>query len=112
MANKYKIAALAKARKDGLTAEAVSALDYRGIAALCAVKVEANGNSPKDFFYVNVRRCVEGTLKAEEETAAELAMEAAVLAKLSPGEKVWVESKITKDAIADTYDIEIMEVSK
>ena len=50
MANRYATDALAKARKDGLTADAVSALDYRGIAAakLAADTEIANEKTAQD----------------------------------------------------------------
>ena len=100
MPSKYEIDALAKARKDGLTAAQVAALDYRGIAALCAVKVEANGNSPADFFYVNVRHYVADTLQREADeaalTALRLAVQAAADSKLAAGER----PSLTNDDIA------------
>ena len=89
MASTYETDALAKARKDGLKAEDVAALDYRGTAALCAAKVEANGNSPADFFYVRVRHYVADTLQAEvdaaELTELRLAVQAAVNSKFAVG---------------------------
>ena len=90
----YATDALAKARTDGLSSSQVSVLDYRGIAALCAVKVETNGNSPLDFFYVNVRRYVANTLWAEQLAAADAAMLASVKSKLTTAEDAWFEEKM------------------
>ena len=105
MASKYAIDALAKARKDGLVAADVAALDYRGIAALCAVKVEANGDSPQDFFYVSVRRHVASTLKREEDEAAELATKTAVRAKLTLDERAWLDKKLVA-SLSDSISVE------
>ena len=105
MASKYEIDALAKARTDGVTAADVAALDYRGTAALCAVKVEANGNSPADFFYVNVRRYVASTLKIEEDEAAELATKTAIEAKLTPDEQVWLDKKVSASLSAEALEV-------
>ena len=105
MASQYEIDALAKARKDGVTAADVAALDYRGTAALCAVKVEANGNSPADFFYVSVRRYVASTLKIEEDEAAELATKTAIEAKLTPDEQVWLDKKVSASLSAEALEV-------
>ena len=89
----YQAAALAKARKDGLTSGDVLALGYQGIAALAGVKIEANGNSPADFFYANVRRKVVNVLKPEEDEASDEAMETSIRAKLTQAEQGWIDEK-------------------
>ena len=57
-ANEYETAALAKARKDGLTASAVAGKKYADIATLAGVTLGPKGESPAKFFYVHVRRYV------------------------------------------------------
>ena len=47
---------LAAARAQHWTAADVEAMTYAQVAAACEVKIEANGDSPADFFFVNVRR--------------------------------------------------------
>ena len=94
MANKYNIPALAKARKDCLLSGDVKALDYRGIAALAGVTVEANGNSPRDFFYVSVRHKVVSTLWTEELAAADAAREAVIRSKLTTAEEEWFDGMV------------------
>jgi len=95
----YKITALANARKQELTSSQVAALDYRGTAALAGVKVEANGNSPSDFFYVAVRRKVADTLWAEQLAAADAAMIEGIQSKLTTEEDKWFAEKIDAAAL-------------
>ena len=90
----YQAAALAKARKDGLTSGDVLALGYQGIAALAEVEIEANGNSPAEFFYVSVRHKVHDTLWREELAAADAAMEAVVRAQMTMQEEQWLDGKL------------------
>ena len=63
---KYRPLLLAHARKEGLTAAQVGEMDYRAVAAACGVKIEANGDSPSDFFYQSVRIHVVNVLAQEE----------------------------------------------
>ena len=53
---KYKDNARVNVKAQGMIAEQVEALDYRGTAALCNVIIAANGNSPVDFCYEIIRR--------------------------------------------------------
>lgn len=103
MSNKYEIDALAKAREDNLKAVDIDKLDYRAIAALAGVTIEANGNSPLDFFYTNVSNHVINALKVKEEESKEaeesVAM-AAALSKLTVFERDLIEKKIAINAIS------------
>ena len=54
----YINAALAAARKQGLSAAQVEVLDYAGVAALAGVKIGADGSSPPTFFWVKQDQCV------------------------------------------------------
>ncbi len=74
--------ALAAAKKQGLKAAAVEALDYAGTAALAGVKLGPKGESPATFFYAHVRRDVARALAAEEKAAAEAATKTTLEAKL------------------------------
>ena len=94
----YKTIALGAARKDGLTAEQVKAMGYLQIAALAGVKVSP---SPMDFFYVNIRRYVAGTLRREEEAEAELARIESSLTKISPTDREWFIALCEKAAIVE-----------
>ena len=96
----YQSAALEAARAAYLTAEQVEALGYKQVAALAGVKIEADNSSPVGFFYVNVRRSVANTLRAEEEAAAEAAMHASVRGKLSAAENEWLDEKLTAGNVA------------
>jgi len=69
MGNKYAEAALAKARKAGLTAAHVAAWDYRATAAASGVTIGPKGESPRDFFHQNGSRAVWSVLAGEEEEA-------------------------------------------
>ena len=101
MSSAYEITALASARKDGLVAADVAALDYRGTATLAGAKVEANGNSPADFFYSVVRSNVAGILLAEENEAAEVATKTAAMAKLTVMEQEWMQRKLNAALLSD-----------
>ena len=70
MADLYTDVALAEVKKQGLTAEQVASLHYADIAALCGVKIEANGNSPRDFFYEIIRAKLVARLNNEVRLAA------------------------------------------
>jgi len=74
---------LAAARAQHWTAADVEAMTYAQVAAACGVKIEANGDSPADFFFVNVRARVAKTLADEEGVAAQEARRQQVVAALS-----------------------------
>ena len=62
--------ALTKAKKQGLSAAQVAGLRYTEIAALAGVKIGANGESPKDFFYEAIRAKIVARLNDEFRLAA------------------------------------------
>ena len=64
LASDYETVALAKATEQGLTAADVRALGYAAIAALAGVELGPNGESPADFFYIQVRNYVANELHA------------------------------------------------
>jgi len=59
----YETKAVFRCIAAGNTAEQVRTMGYRAIAALADVVVEANGDSPRDFFYENVRHVVADMLR-------------------------------------------------
>jgi len=96
----YQSAALEAARAAHLTAEQVEPLGYTQVAALAGAEIEKDNSSPVDFFYVNVRRTIANTLRAEAKAVAETAMMDAVLAKLDPTEREWLDEKLTAGNVA------------
>lgn len=92
----YYAKALASAKKQSLTVEAVGALSYHAVASLAGVKIEANGNSPRDFFFELVRNAVRARLSEEREAFRREAIRAALetAAKNVPGES---GSTVTRD---------------
>ena len=78
----YVPIALSAARRRGLAATAIAALDYRGVAGLCGVTVTAKGDSPADFFYVPTRDAVKRELAADEAEVAQKARLAAAQERL------------------------------
>ena len=66
--------ALASAKAARLESWKIEAMDYRAIAGLANVRIEANGDSPADFFWRNVQRHVAKAL-LEAETAAKVEAE-------------------------------------
>ena len=54
----YETRAVFKCIAAGTTAEQVEAMGYRQIAVLAGVVIPANGHSPEDFFYENIRHVV------------------------------------------------------
>jgi len=66
---KYKPLLLSHARKERLTATQVEAMDYASVAAACKVTIEANGDSPDDFFYQGVKIHVANVLRKEQAAA-------------------------------------------
>jgi len=65
----YNETALANAQTQGLTAAQVAAMGYSLIAELAEVELGPNGESPADFFYVQVRTYVVNALQVEEVAA-------------------------------------------
>jgi len=59
----YETRAVLKCIAAGSTAEQVEKMGYREIAALAGVTPDGKGASPKEFFYVNVRRAVANDLR-------------------------------------------------
>lgn len=58
MAENYKSLALAEARSQALTPQAVRSLDYSGVAALAGVTIGPGGESAPGFRWKAVRRYV------------------------------------------------------
>ena len=98
--SEYKATALATARKNGLTAEQVEAMGPVKVAALSQYVIGSNGDKPTDFFFQNIRRYIANQLRMGVEAAAELGMENAILAKLDPAERAWLEDKLSTDSIS------------
>ena len=92
----YKALALATAHERSYTAAEVQEKDYFGIAEMCGVTIEKNGNSPADFFYEPLRRFLVVTLEREEKAAALQARKIALegVMALSPS---LVAMKVTVD---------------
>lgn len=90
----YEPKAMTAAKAQSLSADDIQALGYVGIAALAGVKIEVNGDSPADFFYINVRNYVVNRLDEEEKEAAEAAMQQAVMGKLTAEQKDWLADKL------------------
>ena len=65
----YNETALANAQAHGLTSVQVAAMGYSLIAELAEVELGPNGESPADFFYVQVRTYVVNALQVEEVAA-------------------------------------------
>lgn len=65
----YVAVALQNAHEKGLTAAEVRKLEYVQIAELAGVTLAPNGDSPADFYYVQVRQGVADALQAEEDAA-------------------------------------------
>ena len=59
----YETRAVFKCIAAGNTAEQVEGMGYRLIAVLAGVVIDANGDSPEDFFYENVRHVVGDMLR-------------------------------------------------
>jgi hypothetical protein len=94
----YADTAYAYAKKNGLTAEQVEGMSYRDFAGACGVKVEANGDSPSDFFYAPVRKQVTGRLFEEESTTA---AEARLTSILNKTKELPAESNTTAEFIPE-----------
>jgi len=68
----YSEALFNYAKANSMSAVNIRALNYRGVAAGAGVSIKPNGDSPADFFYVNVRNQAANALEKEEvETALE-----------------------------------------
>ena len=65
----YNETALANAHTQELTSVQVAAMGYSLIAELAEVELGPNGESPADFFYVQVRTYVVNALQVEEVAA-------------------------------------------
>ena len=65
----YNETALANAQAQGLTSVQVAAMGYSLIAELAEVELGPNGESPADFFYVQVRTYVVNALTEAEADA-------------------------------------------
>ena len=59
----YETRAVFKCIAAGTMAEQVEAMGYRQIGVLAGVVIAANGHSPEDFFYENVRHVVGDMLR-------------------------------------------------
>jgi hypothetical protein len=65
--NAYETRASFQCIAAGTTAKQVEAMGYREIAELAGVTIKPDGNSPADFFYVNIRRCLAERLRYYEQ---------------------------------------------
>ena len=92
---------LSAARAAGMSSVDVAELGYEQIAAMSSVTLGSKGESPADFFYVQVRRYVWHVLATEERKAIETNMRDGVLAKLSDPEQLWLRDVL---AMTDTAE--------
>jgi len=81
--DKYETTALGIAHERKYTAAEVQEKDYVGIAEMCGVKIGSKGESPKDFFYQNVRNVVAQELHAEEDEVVKVKRQRALEAHIA-----------------------------
>ena len=94
----YKATALVYAKAEGWSPSDARSKAYVEIAIAAGVKVEINGDSPADFFYVGVRNHVANTLGEDEVTSSLESEKAAILTELKtlPIYSSWPDAVLLK----------------